>query len=165
MVVKYGGQRRCRLLQPVSNAALTFVVAMLFMVPLASIDYFPARGQEREEAVLATVALSGGRTSCGYRAFLDNTDEYVYTYRVESPADGLPPTFQVYGCPDLGLEGEVRRVARGGTGEDAEIYLDPFDTFLDVVAFSALLSGIASGAVLLWGLALAAWRGGRHAMR
>lgn len=137
---------------------------MLFTVPLVSTDYFPVRGQEREDAVLVTVALSGDRTSCG-RSLWKNSNEYVYTYRVDQPRESLPPTFQVYDCPGIGSVGDTERVARAGTGEDADVYLDPFDSFLDVLAFSALLAGAVGAAVFLWSTARDAWRRGRHAVR
>lgn len=147
-----------------ANVVLVFLVAALFFLALAGPSYFPAIGDLRERARLVEVAESGERIPCGGRAFLNNASEMVYTYRVDLPPEGLPPTFRILGCPDNGEVGDVVTVARSGSGTDAAVTLEPINA-------RQLLAGTLGPAAavgllaFLWLAGGEAWSGrnGRHA--
>lgn len=134
--------------EPLGAAVLVSLVAGLFVLALAGPSYFPARGDQRETARLIDVAESGEQISCG-RQLWDGTTEFIYTYRVNRPPASLPATFRIYGCPDNGNIGDTVTVARSGSGEDADVHLEPIGG-VGLIGFTLGLAAAAGLVSLLW---------------
>lgn len=136
-----------------------FCVAALFM----GIDYFSVRHVPTERAAVLSVAPSGTKETCGYRALRPDTPGERTTYRSSNPPTGLPAEFSVNHCPDWDdTPGEVVTVRRAGISQD-DIYLDPIESagqwlgMAGVVgAATALIVAPAAGAKEAWGVHRAA---------
>jgi hypothetical protein len=115
---------------------------------MIGIDVVGAQGIPREHAHAVRQYFTGVRTACGPKPLFANADEQATVFRVDDPRPGLPPTFEVRGCPGAHQVGESDLVARRGP-TDSDVMVAPPDGRA-VLPFAAVLGGaVGAGAAAL----------------